>query len=56
LNQYRTVLLPMALHARFVRAALEKEPGMLPPEYVMLDFKQPPFNSAPWNTWAFDIK
>jgi hypothetical protein len=46
----------MELHARFVRAALQKDAGMLPPEYAFLDFKQPPFNSAPWNSWAFDIR
>jgi hypothetical protein len=46
----------MELHARMVRAALEKDVRMLPPEYAFLDFKQPPFNSAPWNSWAFDIR
>ncbi|WIA13695.1 hypothetical protein OEZ85_007252 [Tetradesmus obliquus] len=54
-NQYALVT-AMELHARFVRSALLKDPSLLPPEYAMLDFKQPPFNAAPSNTWAFDIK
>ena len=50
------LLQAMELHARFVGSALLKDPALLPPEYAMLDFKQPPFNAAPSNTWAFDIK
>jgi hypothetical protein len=42
----------MELHARMVRAALEHDVRMLPPEYAFLD-KQSPLKSSPW---AFDIR
>jgi hypothetical protein len=42
----------MELHARMVRAALEEDVRMLPPEYAFLD-KQSPLRKPPWN---FDIR